>query len=211
VRWSGDAQEIGVIASVRVSGGPGSCRSTRPPRIWSSRLRSRASARIIDRYTRTVVGAAGRPPRPPEWPGAGRSTRSHRRRGRRRPAGGRAGQRASRRTRARSLRTAGACSRRRPGGHPLGLGEQVAPPSSVDGMGGGEGESSAGDAMGAGLATSSPSTSSSSASGTGPSERCSWLAAATYLRNPQCEVTLNRAPDGSAPRNDGVGEPMSGS
>ena len=44
--------------------GPGSCRGTRTPSTASSKPSSRANARIIDRYTRAVAGAAGRAPAP---------------------------------------------------------------------------------------------------------------------------------------------------
>ena len=45
----GHTQEVGVIVSVSVSGGPGSCRGTRTASTASSKPRLRARARTIDK------------------------------------------------------------------------------------------------------------------------------------------------------------------
>ena len=61
----GDPQEVGVVGVGQRLRRPGLMPRHPHALDRSSRPRSRASARTIDRYTRTVAGAAGRPPRPP--------------------------------------------------------------------------------------------------------------------------------------------------
>ena len=193
----GDAQEVGVVGVGERLRRPGLV--SRHPHAVDRLLEAEAAGERADHRQSTRARSPAppaAPPRPPDWPGADRRRRSHRRRDLRPRAGGRAPEQASHRRRGRSPRTAAACSPRRPGGDPLGLAEQVARLEPREPTGGGEGKGRTPTPHPPQTSTSSASTSSSSASATRVSESCSPLIANTYSRNSPCRVTLNRASDG---------------
>jgi hypothetical protein len=154
--------------SVSVSGGPGSCRGTRTASTASSSPRSRASARTIDRYTRTVAGArrsGAATARRSEVPAVA-SDRVRIEMADHGWAAELGGQPVAEGAEDRPVLPPGA---RDAGGNPLGLAEQVAL-NKRSGKGGGEGERVPVDATEPTLEMSSASTSSSSASTAGASE-----------------------------------------
>jgi hypothetical protein len=96
--------------------------------------------------------------------------------------------------------------RRRPGGDPLGLREQVALLERGRDGRRGKGERQLARAPSPEVGTNSASTASNSPSATKVSESGSSLTANAYSRNGPCRVTLNRASDGSTTRMRGVRE-----